>query len=61
MTPMEFHGALMAFVDPLGESVTSYKRSPKRNLAVGGVVNSKHQIWMGADVGAQGNRQLLVE
>lgn len=50
MTPLDFHTALMAYCYATGASVTSYGRTAQRNGAVGGVPNSKHRIWLAADV-----------
>ena len=42
--------ALSLYLLPLGGSVTSWWRSETRNKAVGGVEESAHKYWMGADV-----------
>ena len=60
MTPLQFHSQLMAYCSKLGASVTSYYRTRKRNDAVGGLANSKHLIWLGADVVYDSRPPLMV-
>ena len=50
MTPLQFHEALMAYCRRLNGSITSYGRTVKHNHDVGGVPQSAHQFWLGADV-----------
>lgn len=50
MTPSEFHNALMSYCSWANCSITSWYRTPKRNERVGGHPNSRHLVWLGADV-----------
>ena len=50
MTPAEFADVLRAYCAATGGSITSWGRTPKRNKAVGGVDDSAHLLWTGADV-----------
>jgi copper chaperone CopZ len=50
MTPLEFASALMAYCAATRGSVTSWGRTPLHNAQVGGVADSAHLIWTGADV-----------
>ena len=50
MTPLQFHESLMAYCRRLNGSTTSYGRTVKHNHDVGGVPQSAHQFWLGADV-----------
>lgn len=50
MTAGEFAVALRQYCLMLDGSITSYGRTTARNKAVGGVPNSAHRFWVGADV-----------
>ncbi len=50
MTPHEFHAAVMAYCGKLGASVTSYGRTERHNFDVGGVLYSKHMVWLACDI-----------
>lgn len=50
MTPSQFGGAINAYCDATNGSITSGKRTTKRNTAVGGVPTSPHLVGLGADV-----------
>jgi hypothetical protein len=50
MTPNDFFSAVQAYCYAAGGSVTSWGRTPKHNKAVGGVDDSAHLLWTGADV-----------
>lgn len=52
MDPLSFAGRLLAYCFRFRASVTSWGRTHQRNAspAVGGVPNSKHQVWLAADV-----------
>lgn len=50
MTPGEFAYALLAYCAATSASVTSWGRTTAHNAAVGGVADSAHRIWTGADV-----------
>lgn len=50
MDPIRFAAALIAFCYATRGSCTSWGRTAKRNLAVGGVASSYHRQWLGADV-----------
>jgi len=50
MTPHEFHARVMMLDSRFPLSVTSYKRSAKRNKRFGGAARSRHLLWLGCDV-----------
>lgn len=50
MTVAEFAEAISDYCFALKGSITSWGRTPKRNAAVGGVPNSYHLRFLGADV-----------
>lgn len=50
MTVTEFADALRSYCGALRGSVTSWGRTLKHNKAVGGVPDSAHTLWKGADV-----------
>ena len=50
MTPTEFVDALRTYCFRFGGSVTSLGRTPAHNVAVGGVADSLHQVWLAGDV-----------
>lgn len=50
MTPAEFASALMAYAAATRGSVTSWGRTVMHNRDVGGVPDSAHLLWVGADV-----------
>ena len=55
MTPLDFAQAVMTYCAWSRGSVTSWGRSPERNVQVGGHVDSSHLLWLGADVGYRPN------
>lgn len=50
MTVEEFAGAVYKFAKAHGGSVTSWGRTPKRSVAVGGFVGDPHTNWVGVDL-----------
>ena len=50
MTFLEYADALRSYCYATRASITSWGRTLKRNAAVGGVPDSAHLIWKGADV-----------
>lgn len=50
MTADTFAVKVMAYCNGFQASVTSWGRTVKRNLAVGGVARSPHLLWLGCDV-----------
>ena len=50
MTPSAFAEALQSYCGWSGGSVTSYGRSAARNAYVGGAEESRHLLWLAADV-----------
>lgn len=50
MTPIEFASALQSYCAATSGSVTSWGRTPQHNVAVGGVPDSGHLLWIAADV-----------
>lgn len=50
MTPIEFSEAVRNYCLLLGGSVTSWGRTAKHSIAVGGYDGDPHTRWMGADV-----------
>jgi len=50
MTPHEFLTAVMVYCTLVGGSVSSWGRTQRRNILVGGVPYSPHRFWLGADV-----------
>ena len=50
MTPTEFADAIRAYCSWSRASISSWGRSPERNAQVGGNVESRHLIWLAADV-----------
>lgn len=50
MTANEFFDAVRSYCARLSGSISSYGRTPKHNAKVGGVSQSAHQFWLGADV-----------
>lgn len=50
MTPYEFLTGVMIYCTRAGGSVTSWGRTKAHNQKVGGVQNSPHLYWLGADV-----------
>ncbi len=50
MTPNDFASAIMAYCSATTGSITSWGRTRTRNTRVGGVDDSAHLLWVGADV-----------
>ena len=47
---MEFVRKILSLADEFDFSVTSWKRTAKRNTQVGGKLNSKHLSWFAVDI-----------
>lgn len=50
MNPLDFHQIMIQLSTRFAFSETSGYRTAKRNLAVGGVEDTRHRVWMARDV-----------
>ena len=57
MTVRDFADSLVTLALKYNMSCTSWGRTTARNQAVGGVADSYHLIWLGADVVFDGSTQ----
>lgn len=61
MTVTEFADALRSYCGAMNASVTSWGRTLMHNKKVGGVPDSAHTIWKGADVVYDSPKDLSVK
>ena len=50
MSPLEFHELMIMLSTRFAFSETSGYRTAKRNLAVGGLEETRHRVWMARDI-----------
>lgn len=61
MTIHQFADKLISYCYAVQGSVTSWGRTRKRNAEKGGVLDSSHRLWLGADVVLDDNAITIAE